>query len=294
MNDLDLTIFLLISKTQSISDAANALFMSQSVISTRLMALEQELDVVLFNRGQGHRKTVLTSYGERFVPLAENILALRSEALRIRDDATSSIRISAVNSTSASFLSDFFLMFIEKYPNIKLDIQNHSSSSAHDLLKNKEIDVAFVNTESPFAGVQNEEVFREDFVVMRYTDHPEARAVAPSELDVAHEIFEDFSSVYYQWHCKYFDLRKCKVRVNTPLLIPALMKSEGDWCILPLSTARHIKLSNDGFQIHPLIDPPPARICYVEYLNSGFESSKDINQLLIELREFIKQHVGPA
>ena len=53
MQNKDIELFLELVKTRNISKAAENLFISQSVISTRLKSLEEELGYELFHRARG-------------------------------------------------------------------------------------------------------------------------------------------------------------------------------------------------------------------------------------------------
>lgn len=68
-----LTTFLAVAETESFHRAANRLNITQAAVSSRIRALEDELDVELFLRGAGG--TRLSEAGEYLKPLAEQMLA---------------------------------------------------------------------------------------------------------------------------------------------------------------------------------------------------------------------------
>ena len=79
MNLCNVETFLCVAGSQTLSDAAAALFVSQSTVSTRIRQLEEELGVVLIRRGKGMRTVELTPQGQAFVSLAERWMALHTE-----------------------------------------------------------------------------------------------------------------------------------------------------------------------------------------------------------------------
>ena len=68
--------FLRIAEEGSVSAAAQNLFLSQSTVSSRLAALEEELGYTLVSRDRGKRYMALTPQGVCFLPLARNTIYL--------------------------------------------------------------------------------------------------------------------------------------------------------------------------------------------------------------------------
>lgn len=72
MNTDWLYSFVAVAETGSFTEAAYAMYQSQSVISKHIQKLEQELQVQLFHRD--HRQAVLTASGTAILPEARRIL----------------------------------------------------------------------------------------------------------------------------------------------------------------------------------------------------------------------------
>ena len=81
MQNKDIEIFLEIVQSRNITKAAEHLFLSQSVISTRLKKLEEELGYELFTRSKGVREMELTRQGREFVSIAVRWKNLFEEAV---------------------------------------------------------------------------------------------------------------------------------------------------------------------------------------------------------------------
>ena len=64
MNTQTIQIFVTLTKTKNISQAARVLFMAQSTVSTQLKSLEDELGFRLFERQKGNSPLVLTEQGQ--------------------------------------------------------------------------------------------------------------------------------------------------------------------------------------------------------------------------------------
>ncbi len=76
LTSLEIEAFLAIYRYRKISAAAEALFISQSSLSTRLQTLERELGCSLFERGKGVRRLQPTEAGAEFYGLAESYMEL--------------------------------------------------------------------------------------------------------------------------------------------------------------------------------------------------------------------------
>lgn len=86
MDYMDIHTFLTIVSSESLSKAAQRLFVSQPALSHRLLKLEKELGVELMVRGKGIRNIRLTEEGKRFIPLARKWENLYFETQKIRQE----------------------------------------------------------------------------------------------------------------------------------------------------------------------------------------------------------------
>lgn len=89
MNINQIQYFLAIVKTKSFSEAAYDLFISQSSISKQIKALEEELDVCLFNRNSAQR--TLTPAGKIFYSYAKTVYEQHKEMLAEIDQLKSNL-----------------------------------------------------------------------------------------------------------------------------------------------------------------------------------------------------------
>ena len=95
MNINQIQYFLAIVKTQSFSEAAYDLFISQSSISKQIKALEDELGISLFNRNSSQR--TLTSAGKVFYTYAKSVYEQHKDMLleieNLKKNASSTLRL---------------------------------------------------------------------------------------------------------------------------------------------------------------------------------------------------------
>ena len=113
--------FLTIAETGTFSRAAERLYVSQPSLSAGIKKLEQELGVMLFERGG--RRTVLTAAGRTFQQKASVIMTHYQEAIQelkgFEDDAT--LRIGVLSSMRVSLLAKLVSSFQQYHPQVTLE-----------------------------------------------------------------------------------------------------------------------------------------------------------------------------
>lgn len=119
--------FLAVSRSGSLTAAAQSLHCVPSNVSARLRQLEQQLGVGLFQR-QAQRLR-LTPAGERLLPHAEALEQLCREAWSaVQDDSWSGeLRIGAMETTAAVRLPEVLAAFHRDAPRVSLSLQTGTS-----------------------------------------------------------------------------------------------------------------------------------------------------------------------
>lgn len=134
--------FQAVCKYQNVTLAANALFVSQPTISVAIRELEQEFNVRLFFRK--NKQLILTKEGEYFLSQVNEILALRNNLntnMRQFSDSHPVLRLGLTPILSIYFFNHFFLPFQDAYPNVQLEISEHSRDDIFSFLKNTTVDI---------------------------------------------------------------------------------------------------------------------------------------------------------
>lgn len=135
-----------VAEYTSISRAARVLRVRQSAVSRRVLALEDELGVSLFER---HREGVrLTDAGRRFfkktgAAFAEIESAVKNAAAAGRG-TEGVIRIGIVSASISGFLSDLLKEFRTEHAAVWLDFSEGSSRAHIAKIIERSLDVAFV------------------------------------------------------------------------------------------------------------------------------------------------------
>jgi DNA-binding transcriptional LysR family regulator len=136
--------FLSVVETGSFSAAADELYVSQSSLSKQIIALENELDVELFDRGK--RKISLTEAGRVF---HKNALAYneiyRSMLIELREfRKTPSLSIAAIPVIAQYGITAYVTQFKSAYPDIHFSLEEREASTVLPALSAHNYDLAFV------------------------------------------------------------------------------------------------------------------------------------------------------
>ena len=172
-----LQYFVAVAETRHFTRAADLVHVAQPSLSQQIKALERELGADLFRRARGN--ITLTDAGEALLPLARRILAdadtARHEVQEVAQLRSGRVRLGATPSLCTGLLPDVLRAFHDRYPGIRLMIEEGGSHDLVRLLARGALDLALVvlPLPSPSPALTTVELLREDLVVV---SSPEARA----------------------------------------------------------------------------------------------------------------------
>lgn len=136
--------FIATADTGQVSQAAIALNVSQSAVTTAIKQLEEDLGVSLFRRLASG--VVLTAEGSRFLTHARNVMAAVNSAERApltEDTALSGVvRVGATYTVLGYFLPRLYARFARTYPKIRLEIQELPRNLLEERLNDGTLDMA--------------------------------------------------------------------------------------------------------------------------------------------------------
>lgn len=134
--------FVELARIGNYTKASQKLYISQSVLSKHIKALESELGIPLFVRGkQGIR---LSEQGEMLLPYASQIMALKEEYLKkVQTHSQALLRIASVPAVGRLKIGDLLAGFVKENPNVAVNIIEGESALLLDRLQREECDLAF-------------------------------------------------------------------------------------------------------------------------------------------------------
>jgi len=146
-----LLILKAIAAEGSFKRAADHLHVSQPAISLQIQNLEKQLNVPLFDRGG--RKAELTQAGKLLLEYGETILSLCQETCRAIEDLQSlqggTLMVGASQTTGTYLLPRMIGLFRQKYPQVAVQLQVHSTRRTSWAVANGQIDLAIIGGEVP-------------------------------------------------------------------------------------------------------------------------------------------------
>ncbi len=135
----------------SFKKAADSLYVTQPAVSLQIQNLEKQLEVPLFDRGG--RKAQLTEAGEVLLNYCERILSQCQEACRAIEDLHNlkggSLVIGASQTTGTYLMPRMIGLFRQKYPDVAVQLQVHSTRRTGWSVANGQIDLAIIGGELP-------------------------------------------------------------------------------------------------------------------------------------------------
>lgn len=140
-------IFNVVSQNNSFSKAAQELYMTQSAVSQAISKLEKELEVPLFYRtSKGVRMTNEGKLLNEHIHSALGIINVAEDKLfDFKTLKTGQLRIGVGDTISRYFLLPYLEEFHTRYPGIKLNILNGTTSEICDFIKSGKADVGICN-----------------------------------------------------------------------------------------------------------------------------------------------------
>ncbi|MEU6537726.1 LysR substrate-binding domain-containing protein [Streptomyces sp. NPDC047000] len=171
-----LQYFVAVAETRHFTRAAEQVHVAQPSLSQQIRALERELGADLFQRARGN--ITLTDAGEALLPLARRILAdtetARYEVQELAQLRRGRVRLGATPSVCTGLLPDVLRAFHDRYPGVRLLIEEGGS---HDLVRELArgaLDLALVvlPLPAPAPALTARELLREDLVVVSSPDAP--------------------------------------------------------------------------------------------------------------------------
>ena len=156
MSDLPFTldqlrILYAISNEGNFKKAAEKLYISQPAVSLQVQNLERQLNTPLFYRDK--RKARLTETGQLLIKYCDRILSLCEETCRALDEfqtlQSGGLIIGASQTTGTYLMPRLIGIFRNRYPQIAIELQVHSTRKISWGVANGNIDLAVVGGEIP-------------------------------------------------------------------------------------------------------------------------------------------------
>lgn len=166
MTITQLKYVLVVAEYKNFTKAAEKAFVTQPTLSMQIQKLEEELDVLIFDRST--KPIRLTTAGERIVNQARNIV---NEAERIQDIVDQQkgyvggeFKLGIIPTITPTLLPMFLKTFIKKYPKVHLKIEELNTDEILKKLVEGHLDAAIAATPLENEKIKERVLYYEPFV----------------------------------------------------------------------------------------------------------------------------------
>ncbi len=173
MTITQLKYVLAVAENQNFTKAAEKTFVTQPTLSMQIQKLEDELDILIFDRSK--KPIELTDIGSKIVTQARNIV---NEANRISDIVDQQkgfigceFKLGVIPTVMPTLLPMFLRNFINRYPKVKLKIEELPTDTIVERLAEGHLDAAIAATPLQLEDIKERPLYYEPFVAYVPANH---------------------------------------------------------------------------------------------------------------------------
>ncbi|HJC46820.1 MAG TPA: LysR family transcriptional regulator [Candidatus Lachnoclostridium pullistercoris] len=168
-----------IEQEQSISRAAEKLFLTQSALNQQLLRLEKELGVPLFER---RKHTMIPTFaGKIYLATAHRMIDMKKETYKIiqdiSDENAGEISVAYSPEKGSLMFSHIYPIFRRRYPNVTFSIHEAHVKKMESMLLQKDVTLACITRTDKIChpDIEYVDTLKELMVLALPSSHPLAR-----------------------------------------------------------------------------------------------------------------------
>lgn len=292
MTITQLQYVLAVAEHKNFTLAAEKSFVTQPTLSMQVQKLEDELDVLIFDRSK--KPISITEVGEKIVAQAKNIVA---EAERIKDIVDQDkgfiggdYTIGIIPTVMPTLLPMFLNTFIKKYPKVNLIIKEQSTNTLIRNILDGHLDAGIAATPLEIEFIKERPLYYEPFVGYVPKNHrlSSEKELSTEDLDV-NDIL-----LLQDGHCfrdgvinlctspKNLSQEQFKIESGSFETLVSLADEGMGMTLLPYLNTLELDQKKSPF-LRPFKNPPPAREISLIYHKS---------ELKIQITEALKEVIS--
>jgi LysR family hydrogen peroxide-inducible transcriptional activator len=302
VNIQQLEYLIAVDKYKHFGKAAQACFITQPTLSAMIQKFEDELDVKIFDRTTHPIRT--TDAGAELIKEAQKIIdavmELKSKANFLNNILAGKLNLGIIPTVSTYILPNEIFSFLNKNPQIELNIKEMTTESIIKSLKSGELDAGIIST--PYSAADEfyqDFLFNEELMLYSGTESGQKKDcfVVPEDIDVNKVwLLEEGNCLRTQFenicHLKENSLKPKNLEFlasNVNTLIQMVDKVGGitilsEIGVQQLSTEQKEKVSR-------FIKPFPYREISLIYYKPTYKQ-KIIDELISEIRTSMEQKLN--
>ena len=164
----NLRYLLKVSETDTLSEAADLLDISQPALTQAMVSLEKSVGVQIFEK-QG-QKRMLTEGGKQVLAFAVETqgrsMELQASLADLVKGSAGSLRVGMTDSANLYLLPEALSRFQKEFPNIEMHVFVDGSSSLFNMVRHFELDLAFLTYNPAWQEGFNAEILTEEHLYL--------------------------------------------------------------------------------------------------------------------------------
>ena len=189
MNLQQLEYIIAVDNFRHFAKAAEKSFVTQATLSMMIQKLELELGVKIFDRSR--QPVTPTEIGKKIIEQARRII---SEAGRMKEliveekgDVSGELKIGIIPTLAPYLLPLFLKEFSDKYKDVKLNINEHTTTTIVQKLKAGQLDAGILATPLNDISIKEQPIFFEKYFLYINTKEKgfDKQYVLPSNIDIS-------------------------------------------------------------------------------------------------------------
>ncbi|KFC24767.1 hydrogen peroxide-inducible genes activator [Chryseobacterium sp. FH1] len=302
MNIQQLEYLIAVDKYKHFGKAAQACFITQPTLSAMIQKFEDELDVKIFDRTTHPIRT--TDAGAELIKEAQKVIdavmELKSRANFLNNILAGKLNLGIIPTVSSYILPNEIFSFLQKNPQIELNIKEMTTESIIKSLKSGELDAGIIST--PYSAADEfyqDFLFNEELMLYSGTESGQKKDcfVVPEDIDVDKVwLLEEGNCLRTQFenicHLKENSLKPKNLEFlasNVNTLIQMVDKVGG---ITILSEIGVQQLSDEQkHKVSRFIKPFPYREMSLIYYKPTYKQ-KILDELISEIRTSMEQKLN--
>lgn len=190
MNIQHLKYVLAVDTHRHFAKAASKCFVTQPTLSMMIRALEDELNVKIFDRSR--QPVVPTEAGEAVIAQAK-IIVREAERMKeiiqeLKGEIKGELRLGIIPTVAPYLLPLFLNSFLQKYPGLRIKITELTTQQIIENLKNHHLDVGILATPLNNEALKEQPLYYEQFVVYASRNEKlmKKKFLIPGDIDANH------------------------------------------------------------------------------------------------------------
>lgn len=265
MSLTELKFIVAVAQERSFRRAAEKCFVTQPALSLAVKKLEEELNVVIFERSR--TEVTLTEIGEKIVEQAEKVLEEAAQIKQLADlgknQLKGTLKLGLIHSIGPYLLPEIIPILRKTAPEMPLEVEENLTANLETQLRNGVIDAAIIALPFNVPGLQYKAMYDEEFdVVVPIQHHWAARNnIKPEELSDEKVLLLNsghcFSNQVTQ-ACPELSRKGEILQGNSLETIRNMVASNLGITVLPCS-ATAARYHNPLIKVIPFVSPAPTR-----------------------------------